>query len=551
MRHTTLRLFLLAGLLLGACNLPTSPPPAPEGPLSPSATPFQPGPEEGGPPDFATAAWWLSPGLPEGYAEQLVLPEGARLVEDAGQADLRVAVNEGELLSRWVYALAAPFPTLTDEVSLAEVQAAWAGQSSGAFAGAPLLVSPQTEAVFSALWGAPAAGAVETQPPGELLAAAWARRPAWALIPFEQITPRWKVLAVDGQSPVWKDFDPAAYPLSVSIGLQGDPALAAEAIAGLAPPSNRDASKLTTVVLTGVTALVRATAFTMNRNGVTYPAEDIGPLLREADVTHISNEVPFAQDCPPPDPVQRNLVFCSDPSYIELLTHIGTDVMELTGDHFNDWGGEAMLYTLEMYRQHGIPYYGGGANIHEARQALVLEHNGNHIAFLGCNGKAPGYSSAREDYPGTVHCDYDLMEQQVRDLVAEGHVVIATFQHNENYTFVPPATLVRDFSRISQAGAAIISGSQAHQSHGLEFTGEDAVIAYGLGNLFFDQRGVVDYGDLALITRNVIYDSRYISTEIFTIQFVDFAKPRFMTPAEREAFLTTIFNASRWDYPTQ
>lgn len=546
--------------LLSACNFPAEIS-APVINIFATRTPFQPANAED-PVTFVfeksdegeIASWWLSPELPATFRDQLVLPEGAPLVEDADQAQLRIVVNEGEPISHWTYALVAPFPTLTDEVSFDEVQAAWSGEDSEFFEGAPILMNAETEAVFSAWWGAPAGGAVWIE--DDVLQAAWASAPSWAIVPFEDLEPKWKVLAVDGQSPLWKTFNQATYALSVPIGLSGDEELVMEALqrfgpesaTPLAPASNRDPNKLTTIVITGVTALVRATAFEMERKGVRYPAEDIGPMLREADFTHISNEVPFASDCPPPDPVQRTLIFCSDASYIDLLDEVGVDVIELTGDHFNDWSREAMLYTLELYQERGWPYYGGGVNIAEARQPLLLEHNGNMIAFIGCNGKGGGYASAREDYPGTVACDYELMEGQVQDLVAQGYLVIATFQHNEVGQFIPSDTLIRDFSRISAAGASIVSGSQAHQSHGMEFPREDAIITYGLGNLFFDQRGVVDYGDQALIARHVIYDGRYISTELFTIQFVDFAKPRFMTAEERDVFLSIIFNASIWDY---
>lgn len=551
-------------LLMASCNFPAT---AQEPANTPgiTATPFQPfigaqNPEgtvlEEGEAESqaAVASWWLSPDLPLVYRESLTLPEGAQVIEDKGQAHLLVSVNEGETLTHWVYALVAQFPTLTDEVSYSDLQAAWQGKGSELFSDSPLMMSAETEAVFSAWWGEPGEGAVRVEGVDQVLEAAWSSQPAWAIVPFEELQPKWKVLAVDGQSPIWKSFDIADYPLSVPIGLSGDPTLLAEALVRfgpetatpLAPVNNRDADKLTTVILTGVTALVRATAYEMNRSGVTYPAEDIGPLLKEADITHISNEVPFAQDCPAPDPVQRTLIFCSDAHYIELLEAVGADVIELTGDHFNDWTRDAMLYTLELYQERGWPYYGGGANIEEARKPLTLEHNGNKIAFIGCNGKGGGYASADVDYPGAAECDYELMETQVGELVAQGYLVIATFQHNEYYTFVPQPTMIRDFTRISGAGAAIVSGSQAHQSHGMEFPRDDAIIMYGLGNLFFDQRGVVDNGDKALIARHVIYDGRYISTELFTIQFVDFAKPRFMTVDEREAFLSVIFDASIW-----
>ena len=563
MKNSIGRLVVLACLaaLLASCNLPASPAP---NPAPATATPFQPviGPQsplgivlekaEGEPAE--AASWWLLPDLPAGFRDSLALPAGASVVDDRDQAHLVLSVSEGEIVSQWIYAIVAPFPTISEEVSFEDIQAAWQDEGTGPFEDSSLMMSPETEAAFTALWGEPAPGAVRVEDSEALLDAAWAAQPAWALIPFEEIAPKWKVIAIDGQSPIWKDFDAANYPLSVPIGLSGDETLVSEALprfgseneTSIAPSSNRDENKMTTVILTGVTALVRSTAWEMNRKGITYPAEDIGELLREADITHISNEVPFAQDCPPPNPVQRELIFCSDPDHIELLDAVGVDVVELTGDHFNDWGPDAMLYTLELYKERGWPYYGGGANSEEARQPYTVEHNGNKIAFIGCNAKGGNYASATDNYPGAVDCDYDLMEQQIRDLVGEGYLVIATFQHNEDYSFIPQPPLVRDFGRVSAAGATIVSGSQAHQSHGLEFPREDAIITYGLGNLFFDQRGVVAFGDQALIARHVIYDGRYISTELFTIQFVDYAKPRFMTPEERADFLSLIFRASRW-----
>ena len=41
--------------------------------------------------------------------------------------------------------------------------------------------------------------------------------------------------------------------------------------APMLPSGNRDADKLTTVLVTGVTALVRGTAYLMETNGMTYP----------------------------------------------------------------------------------------------------------------------------------------------------------------------------------------------------------------------------------------------------------------------------------------
>jgi hypothetical protein len=49
--------------------------------------------------------------------------------------------------------------------------------------------------------------------------------------------------------------------------------------------------------MTGVTAMARMTALRMEQNGYDYPAAVVGPLLSQADITHISNEIPFMADC--------------------------------------------------------------------------------------------------------------------------------------------------------------------------------------------------------------------------------------------------------------
>ncbi|MBU2610068.1 MAG: CapA family protein, partial [Chloroflexi bacterium] len=284
-----------------------------------------------------------------------------------------------------------------------------------------------------------------------------------------------------------------------------------------------------------------------------YPARDIGDLLRSADLTHISNEVPFAKGCPYPDPNQLTLKFCSDPRYIALLEDVGTDVVELTGNHFQDWGSDATLYTLEMYRERGWPYYGGGADLTDARRAVTLEHNGNNLAFIGCNPVGPAFAWATGTRPGAAPCgDYEWMTAEIARLRAEGYLVVATFQHHEYYTAEPHPEQVRDFTAMAEAGAVIVSGSQAHYAQAIAFY-NGAFIHYGLGNLFFDQMNYVLPGGTVttgtrreFLDRHIFYDSRYISTELLTNMLEDYARPRPMTASERMQFLQDIFSASGW-----
>jgi poly-gamma-glutamate synthesis protein (capsule biosynthesis protein) len=449
------------------------------------------------------------------------------LAETADGAALRLEAGERRPVSRWIYALVVPFPSLEDGTSIAELQRRWR-EGGGA-----LWLDESTLAVFSKLWGSPGQGAVNVAPAGELVERAWESR-AWALVPFEALEPRWKVLEVDGLSPIRKGFDPATYPLAAPISLDGEPdqvgsflvQYGPESATPFLPATNRDPGRLTTLVLTGVTALVRATAYTMEQEGVKYPGRDIGDWLREADLAHISNEVPFAQNCPSPNPVQEDMRFCSDPRYIALLEDVGADIIELTGDHFQDWGREAMLYTLDMYRERGWPTYGGGANLDEGRQPALVEHNGNRLAFIGCNGKGGSYAQAGPRQPGAVACnDGAWMAEEIGRLRDAGYLPIATFQHYEYYTYQAQPDQKRDFRQAAEAGAVIVSGSQAHQPQAMEFDG-GSFIHYGLGNLFFDQYDVSEATRQGFIDRHVFYNGRYISTELLAIQFVDYARPR-------------------------
>ena len=514
---------------------PTLPPPSP----TPEPSPLTLNPSQ---------SFWMAPFLPSNLVNQINIPPGIEQVVEPANAGLRLTVSEESPSIHWIYALVAPYPTITDQVTKRDLKQSWQGNPSGPFAGKPIFLDEKTHGMLSEWWGEPAPSAAQIIPSTELIESAWDQQPSWGIIPFESLEPGWKVIAIDGQSPLRKNFIPENYALTVPFSLQGDPQLVEELLVNNSlPGSNRDPELLTTVAVTGVTALVRATAFTMHRNGITYPARDIGEVLRSADITHISNEIPFTADCPFPNPVQESLRFCSRPEYIELLEEVGTDVVELTGDHFGDWGPDAMRYTLGMYEDRDWIYYGGGYDLKDARRARLIEHNGNRIAFIGCNGKGGGYATASENHPGAVACDFTWLQKEIANLVSEGYQVIATFQHFEYYTYYPQPDQIRDFQALAQSGASVVSGSQAHQPQGMEFN-KNAYIHYGLGNLFFDQyHFCTDYAcDDGFIDMHVFYNGEYLGNELLTIVFEDYARPRFMTSEERGILLNKVFSASSW-----
>jgi poly-gamma-glutamate synthesis protein (capsule biosynthesis protein) len=340
-----------------------------------------------------------------------------------------------------------------------------------------------------------------------------------------------------------RELDYNVYPLAFSVMLTGkDKEVVQNAAAYFEGTriTNRDMSKLTSLLMTGVTAMVRGTANRMERYGVLYPGEKIVDVLRDADITHISNEVPFREGCEVA--VDKFPYFCSKPSYIELLDYVGTDVVELTGNHMNDQGHEWFIYTLDMYDEKGWPYFGGGRNLEESYKPAVIESNGNRFAFLGFCWWGPAYDWATEDTPGSAPPNFEDFEEIIKDLKSQGYIVIFTFQYLESYQYEPVGQQKIDFRRMADAGADIISGSQSHHPQGIEFT-EDWFINYGLGNLFFDQMSELGTRQ-GLISKHIFYKGEHINTVIITTMLEDYSQPRLATQEERALILESVFEAS-------
>jgi hypothetical protein len=499
-------------------------------------------------------SYWIDESVPDGLKKTAHIPGDAMAVSHPGEATFRVEpVKDKTNAARWVYALVTPFPTFTDGVALLDLIHAWSGEKTGLFEDRPIMMSTSTRAAISSIFGAPGKDAVRVLDENTILDTAWSDKVAWALVPFEMLEPRWKVLRVDDQSPLDRSLDLEKYPLSVSFGLTGNTAVlafiseqASKNNLPILPATNRDPQKMTTIVMTGVTAMVRATADRMEKKGITYPARDIVDWLRDSDFLHISNEVSFDPKCKPPNASDPSLFFCSDPKYIALLEYVHANIIDLTGNHMNDFGREWLLYSLDMYRQRGMMVYASGENLDKARQPIKFEHNGNKFAFMGCNPSGPPHVWATATEAGAAPCDYDWMQTEIRQLRSDGYLPIVTFQYYESYDPVPSPQQKEDFRKMIAAGAVIVSGSQAHRPQSMEFM-NGGFIHYGLGNLFFDQMDTPYTGTRnEYIDRHIFYDGRYIGTVLMTAMLEDYARPRPTTAAERNMILGESFKVSGW-----
>ncbi|HEY5572469.1 MAG TPA: hypothetical protein VIK64_05575, partial [Anaerolineales bacterium] len=121
---------------------------------------------------------WIADYVPEELRAGLDPPPGIDWSQAREDALVRLEVGGERPVGQWVFALAAPFPSLIDGVRSQDILRSWKGEADGPFAGQPLLMESRTAEIFSALWGAPAPGAVEALSSQELLGFAWEHRPS-------------------------------------------------------------------------------------------------------------------------------------------------------------------------------------------------------------------------------------------------------------------------------------------------------------------------------------------------------------------------------------
>lgn len=507
------------------------------------------------------AKLWIDPAVPAALAGELMAQSAIQTVENHEEASLFFEPaasmnmdNQQTGAVTWVYALEAPFPTVPDQVSAAQIQSFWKGEESSDLPFTMIEVSSETKAVFEKLWGSAAEGRVSVVDEVQFNTNDFTQMQTWAIVPFDQISPRWKVIKVGGISPLDKPMDVSNYGLTVyfSMNAQNDEPLLKQdglALLGKLPATNRDESKMTVLMMTGTTAMVRATAYKMELKGLDYPIVKVKDWFANADLIHVSNEISFNPDCPYPDPYQAGLQFCSNPKYIQTLQDLGVNVVELTGNHVNDYGPEYFVSTIKTYEELGWNYYGGGINDETARQPIRLEVNGNKIAFIGCNTEGPSQAWALTDRAGAAKCDMTYFTDQIKALKSEGYVVIATFQTAEVYTnYTYQGYVAEDFDESALAGADIVSGSQSHTPMSFHFVG-NSLEHYGLGNFLFDNMTYEIIGEKIrreFIDRHVIYDGKYINTELLTAILVDWSQPNPMTEQERIDFLTDMLENGDW-----
>lgn len=246
-----------------------------------------------------------------------------------------------------------------------------------------------------------------------------------------------------------------------------------------------------TFAQTGVTALSRGMNAKLYKVGdAKYFAANIKDFLSSFDLTHTSNESSFTN-------YASSANICSDPRFIDTLTEIGLDIVELTGNHNQDCGDQAAIDSIDTYVANGIQMVGGGKTAAEAAKPLQISQKGSGITFLAYNQSTGG--ATYDATPGANQYYEENAVAEINAAKARGDFVIVDIQYYEcnayASTYEDPicdranssaGDQIGFFRHLIDLGADVVVGTSAHQAQTYELYGNGAIY-YGLGNLFFDQ----------------------------------------------------------------
>ena len=129
------------------------------------------------------------------------------------------------------------------------------------------------------------------------------------------------------------------------------------------------------LVAVGDIMLARKVERLMQAHGTDYPFARIEHKLQEADITFGNLESPLSErGSPLPG---KGICFRARPEMAARLKQAGLDVLSVANNHALDYDTDAFLDTLELLRSSQIEPVGGGRNIDEARQPVIIEKNGS------------------------------------------------------------------------------------------------------------------------------------------------------------------------------
>lgn len=219
-------------------------------------------------------------------------------------------------------------------------------------------------------------------------------------------------------------------------------------------------------------------------------APDLIGEMQSADIMMLNNEFAYS-DRGTPTP-EKQFTFRARPESVSYLTELGVDIVSLANNHAYDYGEQALLDSMEILREEGIPYVGAGVNIEEASAPVYFIINDMKIAFISATQierlDNPDTKGATETSPGVFRCfNGEKLLQTVAAAKEESDFVIVYVHWGTENQEETDWAQNKQAPELVEAGADLIIGDHPHILQKIDIINGVPVI-YSLGNFWFNSR---------------------------------------------------------------
>jgi poly-gamma-glutamate capsule biosynthesis protein CapA/YwtB (metallophosphatase superfamily) len=242
----------------------------------------------------------------------------------------------------------------------------------------------------------------------------------------------------------------------------------------------------------------------------------VEPIFRGADVTSVNLETPLTT-APWRHP-SKAYVFTSHPVAAASMADAGVDYAALANTHAFDALTPGLEETIDALDTAGIAHSGAGFDPAAAAEPAFLDRGNLTIGFVSATTTAgqqyerdwaaeqseETYTVQQEGETLTVPDDAGVLrgtDESVRDSVRvateRADVVVTQIHGGEEYQRTPTAEIRALTDAAIDAGSDLVVNHHPHVSGGFETRG-GALVAWSLGNLFFDQNLWTTYRSLLL-----------------------------------------------------
>ena len=213
------------------------------------------------------------------------------------------------------------------------------------------------------------------------------------------------------------------------------------------------------------------------------PFAGFAKLFRQADV-RIGNLECVISNQGEAEPDKPNVFRVHPRAMRYLARHF--DAVGLANNHSGDYGPQAFADMLKRLKQHGVGFYGGGANLQQAHEPWVVEKKGVRIAVLGYNEFQPRSFEADHDKPGIAWSEDEQVLRDIARVRSQGlaDVLIAVM----HWGWEDPLANQRQRElarRMIDAGVDAVVGGHPHLVQDTRIY-KGKPVFYSLGNFVFE-----------------------------------------------------------------